>query len=235
VAVVRAAKWPSPQPPSGRRPTRQVAIARPAERPLRECQADLAEGDLAADAARRAERIRLSVRCLRVAMLLLVLVISSAGCSRGAAQGTDANGGRSQPPDRGPRGGLPGSGLLHYPRVVTGYGGPLLSLPDTGSFDWLCTGPTGATRRFHVRYTATTNEHIAVVELGGPTLDFRPNQPGSVIAPPAQPAGPQSWRIRHGGENGTTSAEVRFRFAVIGGACIVRRTTASRTFVSTTG
>ncbi len=168
-------------------------------------------------------------------MLLLALAISSAGCRRGAAQGAAPTGGRPHPTNRRPADGLPGSGSLRYPRAVTWYGGPLLSLPDTGSFDWLCTGPTGATRRFHVRYTAATNEHIAVVELRGPPRRYRPSEPGSVVAPPAQPAGSQAWRIRHGGENGTTSVEVRFRFAVIGGACIVQRTTASRTFVSTTG
>ena len=168
-------------------------------------------------------------------MLLLALVIFSAGCSRGAAPSTALTGGRSQPTTRGPKGGSPGSGSLSYPRVVTWYGGPLLSLPGTGAFDWLCTGPTGATRRFHVRYTAATNEHIAVVELRGQPRHYRPNQPGSVLVPPAQPAGSQSWRIRHGGENGTTSVDVRFRFAVIAGACVVQRTTASRTFVSTTG
>jgi hypothetical protein len=153
-------------------------------------------------------------------MLSLALVLAAAGCSRGAARGTASTAG------------LVVSRSLHYPRPATWYGGPLLSLPDTGSFDCLCTGPTGAARRFHVRYTATTNEHIAVVELRGPPLNYRPNRPASVIAPPAQAAGPQSWRIRFGGENGTTSVKVRFRFAVIGGACVVQRTTASRTFGS---
>jgi hypothetical protein len=166
-------------------------------------------------------------------MLSLALIGASAGCSRGAAQTTGSTGDHSRPTRQGSSGGSPVSRSLHYPTSVTSYGGPLLSLPDTGSFDWLCTGPTGSTRRFHVRYTATTNEQVAVVEMRGPRLGYSPDQPGSIITPPAQPAGPQTWRIRFGGENGTTSVEVRFQFAVIGGACIVQRTTASRTFAST--
>jgi hypothetical protein len=150
-------------------------------------------------------------------MLSLAVIAASAGCSRGAAQSTGSTVSRS----------------LHYPTSVTSYGGPLLSLPDTGSFDWLCTGRTGSTR-FHVRFTATTNEQVVVVEMRGPRLGYSPDQPGSgSITPPAQPAGPQTWRIRFGGENGTTNVEVRFQFAVVGGECIVRRTTASRTFAST--
>jgi hypothetical protein len=156
------------------------------------------------------------VRCLRIAMLSLALIGASVGCSRGAAQSTGST--VSRP--------------LHHPTSVTSYGSPLLSLPDTGSFDWLCTGPTGSTR-FHVRFTATTNEQVTVVEMRGPRLGYSPDQPGSIITPPAQPAGPQTWRIRFGGENGTTSVEVRFQFAVFGGECIVQRTTASRTFAST--
>jgi hypothetical protein len=117
--------------------------------------------------------------------------------------------------------------------VVTWYGGPLLTLPDTGSFAWLCTGPTGSTRRFHIRYVAVTNEQIAVHERGRLRLLSSPDRPGSIVAPPAQPAGRQTWHIRFGGENGTTNVVVRFRFAVVGGACIIRRTAATRTFSST--
>lgn len=152
-------------------------------------------------------------------MLSLALIGASAGCSRAAAPGST--------------GGSLVSRSLHFPTAVTSYGGPLLSLPDTGSFDWRCAGPTGSTRRFHIRYTATTNEQVAVMEMRRPRLRYRPDQPGSVITPPAQPAGPQTWRIRFGGENGTTTVEVRFQFAVIVGACIVQRTTATRTFAST--
>jgi hypothetical protein len=174
------------------------------------------------------------VRCLRIALLSLALTGAASGCSRGAAQSTGSTVDHPHPTSRGSTGGAPVSRSLHYPRAVTWYGGPLLSLPDTGSFDWRCTGPTGSTRRFHIRYTATTNEQVAVVETRGPQLRYRPNEPGTVVTPPAQRAGPQTWRIRFGGENGTTSVDVRFQFAVIGGACVVQRTTASRTFASTT-
>lgn len=184
------------------------------------------------DVVRRPARIERRVRCLRIAMLSLALIGAATGCSRSAAQSTGSTGDHLHPTSRGSTGGSPVSRSLHYPTSVTGYGGPLLSLPDTGSFDWLCTGPTGSTRRFHIRYTATTNEQVAVVEMREPLLHYRPNQPGSVITPPAQPAGSQTWRIRSGGENGWTTVDVRFQFAVIGGACFVQRTTASRTFAS---
>jgi hypothetical protein len=72
--------------------------------------------------------------------------------------------------------------------MLTSYGGPLLSLPDAGSFAWLCTGPTGSTRRFHIRYTATTNEQVAVVELRRSELRYRPDKPGAVVTP--QPSAP---------------------------------------------
>lgn len=177
--------------------------------------------------------MRRRVRNLRIAMLSLTLMGAVVGCSRGAAQSTGSTGDHSHPTSRASTGGSASSRSLYYPRTVTFYGGPLLSLPDTGSFDWLCTGPTGSTRRFHVRYTATTNEQVVVLEMRRLRFGYSPDQPGSIITPPAQPAGPQTWRIRFGGENGTTRVEVRFQFVVIGGECIVQRTTASRTFAST--
>ena len=165
-------------------------------------------------------------------MLSLALMGAAVGCSRGAAPSTGSTGDRSHPTTPASTGGSPVSRSLHYPRAVTFYGGPLLSLPDAGSFDWLCTGPTGSTRRFHIRYTATTNEQVTIVELRGPRMGYQPDQPGSVVTPPAQRAGRQAWLIRFGGENGTTSVEVRFKFAVIDGTCVVQRTTASQTFAS---
>ncbi len=163
-------------------------------------------------------------------MLSLALMGAASGCSRGTA-GTGSTGDHSHPTSRAST--VPRS--LHFPTAVTWYGGPLLSLPGTGSFEWLCTGSTGSTRRFHIRYTATTNERVAVVEMGGQQLRYHPDHPGAVVMPPAQRAGPQTWRIRFGGENGTTSVQVRFQFTVIGGACVVQRTTASRRFTSTAG
>jgi hypothetical protein len=156
-----------------------------------------------------------------------------AGCTHDATPTVSRSDDQSHSTGGNTSGGSTVSHSVRYPKVVTGYGGPLLSLPDTGSFDWLCTGPTGATRRFHIRYTAVTNEQVVVVERGGPPLRYRADQLQlpSIITP-AQSAGSQTWSVRFGGENGTTNVKVRFQFAVIGGACIVQRTDASRRFTS---
>ena len=176
---------------------------------------------------------RKKLGCLRIAMLSLALMGTAVGCSRGAAQSTGSTGNQSHPTSPGSTGDSPVSRSLHYPRAVTWYGGPLLSLPDTGTFDWLCTGPTGSTRRFHIRYTATTNEQLAVVEMHGPQLRYsRPTGLGRHAPSPASRAANLAHPIRRRKRHDHVG--VRFQFAVIGGACVVQRTTASRTFASNT-
>jgi hypothetical protein len=102
---------------------------------------------------------------------------AAVGCSRGAAQSTGSTGGSVV------------SRSFDYPRTVTFYGGPLLSLPDIGTFAWLCTGPTGSTRRFHTRYTAATNEHVAVVEIAGRSCAISPTSRARLSRPPPSEPG----------------------------------------------
>jgi hypothetical protein len=117
-----------------------------------------------------------------------------------------------------------------FPAKPTFYGGPLLSLPTVGSWAWVCTGRTGNSRRFHVRYVGSTDARVVVRRRHLPTLHFGAVQDGAILLVPWQPAGWQRWSITSGGEPCTTVANIQFQFAVTSGSCHVHGLTVSQIF-----
>jgi hypothetical protein len=117
-----------------------------------------------------------------------------------------------------------------FPTKPTTHGGPLLSLPTIGSWEWACTGRTGNSRRFHVRYTALDEERVTVRRQHSTKLHFGEVQDKAILLVPGHAAGWQRWSISSGAEPGVTVANVRFRFTVTSGECHVRAVTVSQVF-----